>query len=292
MRIHTFDGKQYVALGDLNHLRKNLIADIRDKYERGEDGQIHMTPEDVGQIGAYSHLMVEVLKDQLHVASEEATDAKSLRENHDRVYNRIKREWEEGKYAIVATDLTQEKPGECYFVRIDESEDGETETPVFTDMKRKAYAFEDYHDATCRLEWLKEHTKDMGAAVTNLRILPMFTLYMTNNTAKRLLNAIFGDEDDGHEYCIFLEPMGGDNGSWFSQWIKHRDDLPQGTKGWLVAAGVEPGESVPMFTGGKAPIMRFKYKGMAEKTAEKIAEMYPEFEGRLHVMKYEDGEKA
>lgn len=106
--------------------------------------------------------------------------------------------------------------------------------------------------------------------------------------AERLLNAIFGDEDDGHEYCIFLEPMGEDNGSWFSQWIKHRDDLPQSTKDWLEAAGVEPGESVPMFTGGNAPVMRFKYKGMAEKTAEKIAEMYPQFEGKLHVQIYEE----
>lgn len=96
-------------------------------------------------------------------------------------------------------------------------------------------------------------------------------------------------EDDGHEYCIFLEPMGEDNGSWFSQWIKHRDDLPQSTKDWLEAAGVEPGESVPMFTGGNAPVMRFKYKGMAEKTAEKIAEMYPQFEGKLHVQIYEEG---
>lgn len=43
-----------------------------------------------------------------------------------------------------------------------------------------------------------------------------------------------------------------------------------------------------MFSGGNANVMRFKYKGMAEKTAEKIGKMYPKVNDRLHVMVYED----
>ena len=195
MTIHTFDGKQYVALGDLNHLRRNLIQDIRDKYERGEDGQIHMEPEDVGQIGAYSHLMVELLKDQLDVAREEATDSESLRKNYDRVYDRIKREFEEDKYAIVATDKTQ---GEIvYYARTDEDESGK-QTPVFTDNRRKAEVFEDHYVAQCRLDWLKEHTKGMGSAIDELHIEGLWLVYMNSDAQARLLRAIFG-EDEGDE---------------------------------------------------------------------------------------------
>ena len=285
MTIHTFDGKQYIALGDLNHLRRNLIQDIRDKYERGEDGQIHMEPEDVGQIGAYSHLMVEVLKDQLHAAHEAATSAASLKRLLDEVYDRIKREWEEDKYAIVATDKTQGEPKTIYFARMDEGDDGES-TPVFTDERRKAEAFDDYFIAQCRLDWLKEHRKDMGAAIENLHIEGMWLVWMDGNAQKRLLDAIFG-EGDG-PWCIFLEADPDDDSdvpSWFAEWIKYIDDMPQGIKDWLEQAHVEPGESVPMFSTGGGDVMTFAYKGMAEKTAEKIADMYPQFKGRLRVTK-------
>lgn len=197
MTIHTFDGKQYVALGDLNHLRRNLIKDIRDKYERGEDGQIHMEPEDVGQIGAYSHLMVEILKDQLDVAREEATDAESLRKNYDRVYDRIKREYEEDKYAIVATDKTQGKKKIVYFAHIDEDKDGK-QTPVFTDERRKAEVFDDHYIAQCRLDWLEGYMKGMGAAIDGLHIEGLWLVYMSDDAQTRLLRAIFG-EDEGDE---------------------------------------------------------------------------------------------
>ena len=192
MNFKVIDGKQYIALGDLDHLRRNLIQDIRDKYERGEDGQIHMEPEDVGQIGAYSHLMVEILKDQLDVAREEATDAESLRKNYDRVYDRIKREYEEDKYAIVATDKTQ---GEIvYYARTDEDESGK-QTLVFTDERRKAEVFDDHYIAQCRLDWLKEHTKGMGSAIDELHIEGLWLVYMNSDAQARLLRAIFGEDE-------------------------------------------------------------------------------------------------
>ena len=75
---------------------------------------------------------------------------------------------------------------------------------------------------------------------------------------------------------------------WFSGWIKYRDDLPEGMKEWLSKADVKPGESVPIFSTISIKLMRFKYKGMAEKTAEKIADKYPEFAGKLHVQIYEE----
>ena len=109
---------------------------------------------------------------------------------------------------------------------------------------------------------------------------------------ERLLTAMFGeDKFDGHYYCIFCEPIDeNDAGSWFAEWIKYRDDLPYAIKEWLDDAGVEPGESVPMFTGGNVVqpgAMAFKYKGMAEYTKSKIEHAYPDLKGMLHVQIYE-----
>ena len=102
-----------------------------------------------------------------------------------------------------------------------------------------------------------------------------------------MMDAVFSEEYDGHYYCIMCEPLEVDDApSWFAEWIKYRDDLPEGMKRWLEDAGVEPGESAPMFTSGgdhRPGPMAFKYKGMAERTAEKIADMYPDLAGKLHV---------
>ena len=110
---------------------------------------------------------------------------------------------------------------------------------------------------------------------------------------ERLLNALFGAEVfDGHYYCIFCKPIDeNDAGSWFSEWIRYRDDLPDGMKEWLDQAGAKPGESVPMFTGGGAEQrdgMAFRYKAMAEYTKAKIEKLYPDLTGKLHVMICED----
>ena len=190
MRIHNFDGKQYIALGDLNHLRRNLIADIRDKYTRGEDGQIHMTPEDVGQIGAYSHIMVTILEDELRTASVTATDPESLRRNHDEIYDRLRQEWMDGKFIIVGKDA---KTGEALYFRKMCGQDGDT--PTFTPKKRQAMEFDDHYQATNVLHCLKEQFGD-ESGLDELCVMPMYLAYMTEEEAKLLLDAIFRDDDD------------------------------------------------------------------------------------------------
>ena len=65
---------------------------------------------------------------------------------------------------------------------------------------------------------------------------------------------------------------------WFGEWLKHRPDQPQHIIEWLESAGVKPGESAPMFCPADKGCMLFAYKGMAEKTAERIAKEYPEFQ--------------
>lgn len=190
MKIHVFDGKQYIALGDLNHLRKNLIADIREKYQPGEGGQIHMTPEDVGQIGAYSHIMVEILKDELHMASVTATDPESLRKNHDEIYNRLRQEWMDGKFVIVAKDA---ETGETLYYRKMCGPDGDT--PVFTSQKRLAMAYDDHYQASNILHHLNEQLGE-ESGLADLCVMPMYLAYMSEDEARKLLDAIFRDDDD------------------------------------------------------------------------------------------------
>lgn len=103
------------------------------------------------------------------------------------------------------------------------------------------------------------------------------------------------DVFDGHYYCIFCEPIDEDDaGSWFTEWIDYRDDLPDGTKEWLDQAGVKPGESVPMFASAGArrrPVI-FRYRGRAERTVCRIEKLYPDLKGKLHVQIYEEGGRA
>ena len=298
MKIHTFDGKQYIALGDFNHLRQNLIRDIYDKYEKAEDGY-HLSTEDMGRVDAYTHIMTQILKDELAEAAAGAEDAGELRKNYDRVYGRIRSEWMMGKYAIVATDKTQGKPAEVYYARTDLADDGETETPVFTAEKRKARVWDDYYSASNYEKHMKELTKDMGEAICDVEAVPLYMIY--TDARERLLKAIFGedyeprksnrgDAPEGCEgWCIFLEPEEGerDEMMWFGEWVKNREDQPQWIRDWLEQAGVKPSESAPLFKPADKGCMIFAWKNLAERTVERIEEKYPEMKGKLHVMPYE-----
>lgn len=190
MKKTTINGKWYIKLGDLDHLRRNLIRDIRDKYQPGEDGQIHMSPEDVGQIGAYSHIMVAILEEELHEAHLTATDPESLRRNHDEIYNRLRQEWMDGKFVIVAKDS---ETGEALYFRKMCGPDGNT--PTFTPKKRQTIEYDDYYQATNVLHYLKERLGD-ESGLTDLCVMPMYLAYMTEKEAKALLDAIFRDDDD------------------------------------------------------------------------------------------------
>lgn len=287
MKIHNFDGKQYIALGDFDWLCHNLVKDIYDKYEKGDEGY-HLSDTDMGMVSAYIHIRVEVLADKLAEARDSATDAKSLRQNYDRVYSRMRYEWAKGKYAITATDKTQEKPETIYFSRYDDDDH-----PVFVgeDQRRKLLAFEEYEHAAAVLRDLTEYAEKMDEAVCDLKVVPLRHIFHSS-AEQRLLNAIFGDKEPPKQrWCIMLEEDAeNDRPSpmWFGEWLKHRPDQPQHILEWLESAGVKPGESAPMFCPADKGCMLFAHKGMAEKTAERIAKEYPEFDGKLHVMEYEE----
>ena len=53
----TLNRRRYIGLAEFNHLRKNLIKDVYDRYERDENGKIPLSERDAGYIDALSHIM-------------------------------------------------------------------------------------------------------------------------------------------------------------------------------------------------------------------------------------------
>lgn len=189
MRKHVFDGKQYIGLGDFNHLRRGLIREIREKYEPDENGQIHMSDFDNGQIMAYSHIMVVLLEEELHDARLTSTNADELRKNHDEIYDKLKWEWMDGKYVICAKDTQTQQ--EIYFRKLC-GQDGET--LAFTTDKRLALEYDDHYHATNFLAHLM-HRLEGETSIENMRVMPLYLAYMTEEQLKKLFDAIFSDDD-------------------------------------------------------------------------------------------------
>lgn len=189
----VLNGKRFIALGDFNELRRNLVKDIYDRYERGEDGQIHLSDLDMGRIDAYSHIMVEIMAEEMHEINTTATTPEELRAGYDKLHKDIRREWMRDKWLILSTDVEVEgeKSQTVYFRKFcDHFEEGK-ETPVFTNMRRLAKAFGDHYEAECVLERLKRETSD-----ENLRLMSVDVAYMSKAQAKGLLDAIFGEDGD------------------------------------------------------------------------------------------------
>ena len=186
MRIKTFDGKRYIALGDFDHLRHNLVRDIYDDNERDENGQYHLSDYDSGRIAAYTHIMTEILIDEIH-------DCESPDEIRQ-LYKRIRNEYLRDKYCIVYKD---DETNEILFFRkyCEHINEGE-ETPVFTGMKRLAKDFDDHYVATCTLKRIEMEYEDLKG---KLSIKPLDLIFTTKEDADRLLRAIFGSDETEKE---------------------------------------------------------------------------------------------
>lgn len=273
----TLNGIRYVALGELERLRRNIILDIYEKYEKDENGQYHLADTDIGAVNALSHLMVQVLQ-------EEYDECAPDRDKCNEMIAGVREEAFKHRWCIAAKDGNRTVYFRKWcdkFGRQDGKGEGEI-TPVFTDMRRLAKVWSDHYLATVTLESLKRETK-----VDGLKILP--AAYLSGEAQRRLIDAIFGTHEKPDEWCIFLAPENGEESMWFSEWIKYRDDMPEGeVKEACKNAGLKPGQSMPMFADAVGVCLTFADKGMAEKTAERIADVFPEFKGRLHVMIYEE----
>ena len=184
MKKTTINGKWYIALGEFDHLRRNLVRDIYDQYEKDENGKIHLSDVDVGRIDAYTHIMTAIMEEEVAAADR----PEDIKKRHER----LRHEWMEDKYLIVGKDT--ETGGNLYFRKMC-GPDGDT--PTFTTMKRKALEYDNHYHATNFLTYLKNRL-DGESGVADLKVMPLYLAYMTEAEAKKLLSAIFrDDEDDG-----------------------------------------------------------------------------------------------
>lgn len=184
MKKTIINGKQYIALGEFDHLRRNLVRDIYDQYERDEKGQINLSEFDMGRVDAYSHIMTAICEEEICAAD----SPEDIKKRHER----LRYEWMEDKFLIVGKDAEQ---GDTVYFRKMCGEDGDT--PTFTTMKRKAMEYDNHYHATNFLAYLNNQLV-VENGITDLRVVPLYMAYMTEQEAKKLLDAIFrDDEDDG-----------------------------------------------------------------------------------------------
>lgn len=179
------NGVRYIALGEFNHLRRNMVRDIYDRYRKAGDGKIHMSEYDQGYTAALHHIMTEIMYDEIHDA-ESPEEIKAMHRGVDSEFARH-------NFMIVAKDADS---GEEVFFRkyCEHIHDGE-ETPVFTNKVRLARTWSDHYYAATVAESLRRETGD-----ESIRVVPAWTRLMPAGAEKRLLEAIFGkDKDDGPE---------------------------------------------------------------------------------------------
>ena len=173
------NGVRYIALGEFNHLRRNMVKDVYDRYRRAGDGKIHMSEFDQGYTAALHQIMTGIMYDEIHDA-ESPEEIKAMRRQVDSEFARH-------NFMIVAKDAGS---GEEVFFRkyCEHIHEGE-EAPVFTNMARLARTWSDHYHAATVAESLRRETGD-----ESIRVVPAWTRLMPAGAEKRLLEAIFGED--------------------------------------------------------------------------------------------------
>ena len=185
----TLNGERYISLGEFNHIRRNMVKDIYDRYEKDENGQMHLSERDIGAVTVLSHIMTEIMIEEIHSA--ESPD--EIRKMH----GDLDVEFAVHRWVIVGKD----DGNKVYFRKLCEcapKEDGQEseEVPVFASMARFAKTFHDYYKAHVMLDALE---RELGENNLELQIVPAWAeLLPPGEAEKRLLKAIFkdGDEND------------------------------------------------------------------------------------------------
>lgn len=172
--------QRYISLAEFNHIRRNLVKDILERYDKDENGKRHLSEFDQGQAAALSHIMTVVMDEEVH-------DAESPDEIRD-MHRKLDMEYALHRYIIVGKD--SETGERVFFRKYCEHVEEDELTPVFTSLPRLAKAWTNYYWATVACEVLRRSTED-----ETLRIEPAWIYLLPPGEAeKRLLNAIFGEE--------------------------------------------------------------------------------------------------
>lgn len=181
----TLNGIRYISLSEFNHIRRNLVKDIYERYDKDENGQMHLSEFDQGQVAALSHIMTVIMDEEVH----EAESPDEIREIH----RKLDVEYTFHRYVIIGKD---EETGEMVFFRKYCAIANEDElTPVFTSIQRLAKTWTDHYRATVVCDVLREKTGD-----STLKVEPAWIYLLPPGEAeKRLLNAIFGNDEKSEE---------------------------------------------------------------------------------------------
>ena len=176
MKIYEAEHKQYVSLGDLDHLLKCMRQEIYGKYDRDEEGRYHqkdgtpgLTHDDNLEISVLCHVMTKVLENKIHAC--ETPD--EIRDVHRRIWD----EFYMDKYVVTMTTENDDGKKELYFFRkfclgameARLKEEGKTEEeiaketedacgdPVFTGRKIQAMYFEDHEAADSSATFIRHN---------------------------------------------------------------------------------------------------------------------------------------
>lgn len=177
----TINKQRYISLAEFNHLRRNLVKDIYARYEKDEDGKLNLSSFDQGQVAALTHIMTEIMFEEVH----DAESPDEIREMH----KNLDIEFALHRYVIVGKD--PETGEKVFFRKYCEHIEEDEEIPVFTSLPRLAKTWTNYYWVTVACETLKQITEN-----DTLKVDPAWMYLMPQGEAeKRLLNAIFGNED-------------------------------------------------------------------------------------------------
>lgn len=176
MKIYEAENKQYILLGDLDHLLRCERRKIYDKYIRDdegkfyqEDGTFGLTKEDAIEIGTLAHVMSGVLLNKIH-ACETPDEIRGL-------HKRIEDEFYMDKYVLTMIQENEDGKNELYYFRkyclgVMEArlkEEGKTEEeiaketedacgdPVFSPRLIDAMFFEDHESADSSATFIRHN---------------------------------------------------------------------------------------------------------------------------------------
>ena len=207
MKIFEFDNRQFIRLGDLEHLLRCMRWKIYDKYDRGEDGKFYqkdgtfgLTHDDAVETAILAHVLSQVIKNKVH-ACETPDEIREL-------YKRIESEFYMDKYVIIMTDKSEDGKESLYFFRKyctnamaarlkDEgksAEEIEKETedacgdPVFSPRIIDAMFFEDHESAHSSATFINHNYK------LDVKIEPAW--YFDQNVKERLQKWLDEEVDD------------------------------------------------------------------------------------------------
>jgi len=178
MKIYEAEHKQYISLGDLDHLLKCMRREIYDKYDLDEDGKFYkkdgtfgLTHDDAIEVSMLAHVLTKVIENKIHAC--ETPD--EIRE----VHKRIESEFYIDKYVLILEDKSEDGKKSLYFFRkyctdamiarlkaegkTAEEIEKETEdacgNPVFSPRLIDAMFFENHEDADSSATFINHNYK-------------------------------------------------------------------------------------------------------------------------------------